>query len=45
MVTVNNLKILKKIRNHKDGEVFFVKDENTATLRLIRIWLIKAAYQ
>ena len=30
MVTVNNLKILKKIRNHKDGEVFFVKDENTA---------------
>lgn len=28
MVTVNNLKILKKIKNHKDGEVFFVKEEN-----------------
>lgn len=27
MVTVNSLKILKKIKNHKDGELFYVKDE------------------
>ena len=28
MVTVDNLKILKALKNHEDGEVFYVKDEN-----------------
>lgn len=28
MVTVKNIKILEKLKNHEDGEVFYVKDEN-----------------
>ena len=28
MVTVDNIKILEKLQNHEDGEIFYVKDEN-----------------
>lgn len=28
MVTVDNIKILEKLQNHEDGEVFYVKEEN-----------------
>lgn len=28
MVTVENIKTLEALRNHEDGEVFYVKDEN-----------------